>query len=102
MSAAEAEPVAHVAWYRRDQWDQLRAVAADPESLEGSYDEWLVAITHGLDELVDNGVKVQPIEVDIDALVAWCAADARAIDGSARAEFAAHEAARRSEEAPGA
>ena len=30
-----------VAWYRRDQWERLRELAADPEKLEPTYDEWL-------------------------------------------------------------
>jgi hypothetical protein len=77
-------------------------VSADLETMEKSYDEWLVAIAHGLDELANNGVNAQPIEVDVDDLVAWCAESECTIDGSARAAFAAHDAARRTGEASGA
>jgi hypothetical protein len=30
-----------VAWYPPEGWERIRAVAADPERLEDSYEEWL-------------------------------------------------------------
>src|SRR6266704_4477633 len=34
--------VTGIAWYRRDQWGRLRELAADPDKLEESYEDWLV------------------------------------------------------------
>ncbi len=40
MSRAD-EIVVGMAWYRREQWPMLRAVSADADKLEESYDEWV-------------------------------------------------------------
>ncbi len=78
-----------VTWYRADQWPRLRAIAADPEVLEETHAAWLAEVTQRLKELEQRGISVQPVEVDVDELEAWCRQRRRRVDAAARAEFVA-------------
>jgi hypothetical protein len=80
-----------VAWYDREQWQHLRQVAADPEVLEESYDEWVAMAENAIRELEARGMIIERVPVNTTDLVAWCREQDRPVDGSARAEFAARE-----------
>jgi hypothetical protein len=82
------ESVVAMAWYRPDQWALLRAVSADGERLEGSYEEWLAFASEELRELQARGLQVRRIDVEVAALVRWCNSQGRLVDGEARAEYA--------------
>ena len=85
------ESASGVAWYDREQWKRLRQVAADPDRLEDSYDEWVAMAERVVRELEAEGMLIEKVSVDTEALVAWCNEHDRPIDGAARAEFAAQE-----------
>ena len=85
------ETASGVAWYDRDQWQHLRQVAADPEVLEESYDDWVAMAEKAIRELEASGMIIERVPVDTTDLVAWCSEQNRPIDGSARAEFAARQ-----------
>jgi hypothetical protein len=76
-----------VGWYSREKWEQLRVVAADPEQLGPSYEEWLEMAEGSLADLAGSGLRPEKVELDIDKLVAWCKAQNRPIDAAARADF---------------
>ncbi len=44
-----------VAWYAEAEWQQLRDVVADPETLETSYADWLKVFKDGLRDLAAAG-----------------------------------------------
>ena len=48
--AMQRGPVA-VGWYTPDEWDRVKAVAADPEVLENSFQEWEAMATDALRDL---------------------------------------------------
>ena len=77
-----------MAWYRREQWALLRAIAADADKLEQTYDEWLAFASGKLRKLEASGLRVHKIDVEIGALRRWCGSEGRAVDGEARAEYA--------------
>ena len=77
-----------MAWYRPDQWALLRAVSADAESLEHTYEEWLAFVSEQLRQLEVRGVQIVKIDVEVGALVRWCKSQGWAVDGRARAEYA--------------
>ncbi len=77
-----------MAWYRPDQWTLLRALSADRDELEDTYEEWLAAASKQLRELQARGLRVRKIDVEVAALVRWCNQQGRAVDGAARAEYA--------------
>jgi hypothetical protein len=78
-----------IAWYRKPEWDLLRAAASDPEVLEGTYEEWLAGAERTLGDLQRAGIAVERVEVAVADLQAWCQARSIPLDGSARSSFAA-------------
>jgi hypothetical protein len=88
--AAGGQVVPGVAWYRRDQWTALRSIAADPEVLEPSYEEWLEMAEKALAGLREAGIVPRRVEVDVLALKRWCEEQGLAVDGRARSAYAAH------------
>ena len=56
-------------WYQPDQWEQLRDVVPDPESLDDTYDEWKKSAIESIDELRAEGLNVKKVSVNIDDLV---------------------------------
>jgi hypothetical protein len=77
-----------MAWYRRDQWDLLRAMSADGKLLEETYEAWFVLASKRAHELEAKGFLVHKIEIEVGALTRWCEGEGRPIDGGARAEYA--------------
>ena len=77
-----------VAWFREDQWQWLRALAADPEVLEPTHAEWVVIAERTLHDLANLGVNARKVEVDVYALQAWCVEQHRPLDSAARAAYA--------------
>ena len=78
-----------VGWYRPEQWSLLRAIAADPERLEDSYDEWVAMATKSMQDLAAKGVPTIKVDVEVRELVAWCQQRQLELDGKARASFVA-------------
>lgn len=81
--------VTGVAWYRREQWARLVEISSDPGRLEKGYDEWLRTATEGTAALAAAGMTLRLIDVDVEALLAWCTVRGRRVDGPARSEYAA-------------
>src|SRR5262245_40151965 len=81
-------PVA-IAWYAPEQWERIKQVVADPQNFEESHAEWEVSFQRGMHYLSDLGYDVHKVPVDVDELLAWCAAEGRPVDGDARSAFAA-------------
>jgi hypothetical protein len=77
-----------IAWYRKDQWELLLAVSNDRQSLERTYEEWVVFASKHVRDLESKGFHVHKIEVEVRALTQWCESQGRAVDGEARAEYA--------------
>lgn len=92
----EGSQVTGIAWYRREQWSRLRKVSADREEIEDTYEEWLASVQSALATMASSGVHPEKVEVDVDALVRWCRAQDRPVDGAARAAFVAAKMRRES------
>lgn len=76
-----------VAWFREEQWQWLRALAADPEVLEPTHAEWAAIAEKTMKNLAKHGVIAQKVVVDVYDLKAWCVAQNRPLDSSARAAY---------------
>ena len=85
-----------VAWYSPAEWAKLLTVAADPEVLEATYDEWVAFYDSAVSRLAAGGVECVRVPLDIDELVAWCVKKSKPLNGAARAEFTALKTAERS------
>ena len=81
------KPVAGVGWYSSGQWQQLREVAADPERLEKTYQEWLVVADQACQKMEASGIAIVKVPVDVQGLIDWCRERNLPIDGKARARY---------------
>ena len=80
-----------VAWYAREDWEQLRSLAVDSAALEPTYEEWREVATQAIANLEAHGIRVERVEVSTDELKHWCSENKRSLDGAARAAFAAEK-----------
>jgi len=87
-----------VAWYRQSEWATLRQLAADPENLEETYAEWTKVYENGIRQLRTSGLVPERVEIDVEELRAWCAAQKCPLDGNARSAFATEILSRRSKQ----
>ncbi len=85
-----------VAWYRKEQWDRLRQVCPDGADLEERFDDWYEHGVRSFRELAEQcepkGMRLVKVDVDIEELLRWCAANGLTPDGQARSRFAAEKA----------
>jgi hypothetical protein len=77
-----------VPWYAPESWLKMRAAAVDGEKLHDSFAEFERASDARLKDVTSAGHPVEKVEIDVDALIAWCEAEARPLDSMARQEFA--------------
>jgi hypothetical protein len=87
--ARKPQVVAGIAWFRANQWQLLRSLATDAEDLEETHEEWVKIAEKTIEDLARQGVLAQKVDVDVNELQAWCSAQNRPLDSSARAAYAA-------------
>jgi hypothetical protein len=85
--ASRRKIIAGIAWFRSDQWQLLRSLAADADNLEETHAEWLVLAEKLIRDLKKRGIVGRKVVVDVNELNAWCISNNRPLDGSARAEY---------------
>jgi hypothetical protein len=83
------EVVAGIAWFRANQWQLLRSLATDADDLEETHEEWVKIAEKTIEDLARQRVHTQKVDVDVNELQAWCSAQKRPLDSSARAAYAA-------------
>ncbi len=84
-----------IAWYSREDWPKLKALAADPGIIEETYDEWLQVAERIRRQLRAQGLEPERVEVKVDALLEWCREEGRPLDAAARSAFVAELLRRR-------
>ena len=84
-----------VAWFRADDWPALLTASDDRANLPSTFAEFEALAGGKFDRLVACGVPLERVLVTVSALVTWCSATGRSVDGPARAAFAAILLARR-------
>ena len=82
------EVILGIAWFRPEQWEQLREVAVDADILEQTHDEWEKLARRTIKDLARQGILARRVDVDLQRLQAWCAEHQRPLDASARAAYA--------------
>lgn len=89
-------PIVGVAWYSEDQWALVKASSTDSERFEASYSEWLAVGEDALRKLQLAGVTPVKVLVDAAELAAWCLAQGKPNEASARAQFVSEKMRSRS------
>jgi len=87
----ELTVVCGVAWYRAEQWERLREISVDRDDLETTYEEWECSAEKALQEIRRGGAQPQKVDVDVEELLAWWRVRNLALDGQARAMYAAEK-----------
>lgn len=80
-----------VAWYKRDDFDRVRALSKGDCDLQPTFDEWLQHAEHMLTG-VPEGVRVEKYTVKSDELAVWLAANNVESNSQTRAQYV-HELA---------
>jgi hypothetical protein len=86
--SSSREVVLGIAWFRPDQWELLRSLSADSDVLEPTHAEWEKLARRTVKDLARQGILARKVDVDVQRLQAWCKAQDRPLDASARAAYA--------------
>ena len=76
----------HVLWLRPEDYPRFRAIFDD---VDDTFEQWRTRMERKLVELAKQGIEIERMLIDPDALVAWCAANGRKVDAQARALYPA-------------
>lgn len=76
------------AWYRKEQWEMLRAASVDRDDLEEFYEEWLITAERHFRNYKANGINIVKVDIDVGSLIDWCREENLPVSGEARARFA--------------
>ena len=68
----ESRMVTGIAWYRPEQWERLREVAEDVESLEETYEAWLQTAERIIREGIPADQTIEKVDLDVEEGLAWC------------------------------
>jgi len=86
---SQDKPVIAIVWYRPEQWERVRDIAADSDEFENSYIEWLQLAEAKAKELKDRGLRVEKVDLDSEKLILWCNERGLENDAKARSMYAA-------------
>ena len=87
-SAMKFEQMLGIAFYSREEWEALRAVAPDADVLEETYDEWLTVYRSSVASLRAAGIRPKRVAIQLGQLQEWCRLNGRRPDAEARAAYA--------------
>ena len=73
-----------IGWYRRGDWDALRALFVDRHVLPATYDDWLARAEALERQLEASGKRVVRAEIRPRTFGDWCQRTGRAPDAAAR------------------
>lgn len=77
-----------IAWYRREDYQKIRAVMADPDKLPATFDKWFYSANKFARGLEARGQIVERVYLDPDEFAEWCQRRGMNIDAKARMTFA--------------
>jgi hypothetical protein len=87
-SRADGLPVIiGIAWYDIAQWAKLKQVAADPEFMDATYEDWRRGAEDLEGKLRRLGTTARRVPIDVDALVSWCRTQHKSVDANSRVEY---------------
>ena len=82
-------------WFRRENYEEARAVMADPEVLFDTFDEWLKAAKKIEADVAAQGHKVVRVRFDLQSFLLYCMTHNVAPIEQTRANWAAAELKRK-------
>jgi hypothetical protein len=82
-------------WYRREDWDALRALFIDAAKLPATYDQWLRKAEHAEKQFKRQGSLTGRVYLDPIEFSLWCVDRGTDLDAAARMNFASEAVARK-------
>ena len=84
---SNSDKVIGIAWYKKEQWFILRQVIENPNDIENTYEEWLNNAINLRKTLIDSGLTVEEVEIDIQDVISWCKKDNKTINSKNITEY---------------
>jgi len=81
------DKVIGIAWYKKEQWFILRQVAENPNDIEDAYEEWLNNAIKLKKALIDSGLAVEEVDIDIQDVIIWCKKGNKTINSNSISEY---------------
>lgn len=76
-----------MAWYREEDWPEIKRIMSDAYKLHATYAEWFKSATAGEQHLKQQGIIVERVYIDPREFPAWCRARGLNADAAARMRF---------------
>jgi hypothetical protein len=75
------------AWYREEDYAELKNLFIDGHNLPDTFDEWLNKSQSLFDQLRANGNIVEKVYIELDSFPVWCRSRGLDIDSRSRIDF---------------
>jgi hypothetical protein len=79
--------VTGIGWYRREDYDRLKAMFKDGSKLPDTFDSWLQSAQNLYDKLTGQGHVVVKADIDPDTFPEWCRTRGMEMDAKARMAY---------------
>jgi hypothetical protein len=87
-----ATAVTAIAFYKKEQWEELLASAEDRDNLERTWDEWNAQAEEMTQKMRKYGIRYVRVELDIEEIKEYCEQQGVSNNAAARAQLAALKA----------
>jgi hypothetical protein len=77
-----------IAFYKKEQWEELLASAEDRDDFETTWDEWNARAEEMIQEMSKYGVRSVRVELDIEEIKEYCEQQGIPNNAAARAQLA--------------
>ena len=84
-----------VCWYRRKDYDRLKAMFKDGDILPHTYDDWHRKVMELHDQLLADGYTVEKAYIDVETFPGWCLTRGMEMDANARTAYGVQYAAKK-------
>lgn len=61
-----------VPWYRPSDFDRIKSLLGQPDSIPATYEQWLIKVNKVIDLCERSGQIPIKVTIDPDELIAWC------------------------------
>jgi hypothetical protein len=79
-------------WYRREDYEAIRAIMIDSEELPDTYDKWFYQAEKTAKHLKRCGLLVERVYLNPHEFPDWCKTKGMQLNGAARSAFASEGA----------
>lgn len=81
--------VVGIAWYRPEDWEEIRRIAADADKLDETHDAWMRGAEVQREQMGRAGYYVHKVVIDPKKWAAWSRRKGMPLNGASRAQYVA-------------